>query len=383
MQRSSDRILTTHTGSLPRPPKLLELIFAHEEGRADEEALETGVREEVMAIVRKQRECGVDVINDGEVSKIGYSTYVKERLTGFDGDRQLPYERADVAEFPDWAEQLARQVGAEQTYVHTSACTGPIAVKDRDKLRRDIDNLKSATQGVDAAEVFMSAASPGVVAGLFPNEYYPTREEYVSAIADAMQEEYEAIVAAGLVLQLDAPDLAMNRSLLFADKTLGEFRKEAQLNVEALNHATRNVDPERMRMHLCWGNYPGPHSHDVPLRDIVDIVLSARPNAIALEACNPRHVHEWKVFEDVKLPDEKVLIPGVVDSTSNYIEHPEAVAQRLENYGRIVGMQRVLAGTDCGFGTFAGLHFVAPSIVWAKFRAMAQGAELATQALRK
>ena len=383
MQRSSDRILTTHTGSLPRSPKLLELIFAHEEGRADEEALEAGVREEVMAIVRKQRECGVDVINDGEVSKIGYTTYVKERLTGFEGDRQLPYERADVAEFPDWAEQLARQVGAEQTYAHTSACTGPIAVKDRDKLRRDIDNLKSATQGVDAAEVFMSAASPGVVAALFPNEYYPTREEYVSAIADAMQEEYEAIAAAGIVLQLDAPDLAMTRSLLFADKTLGEFRKEAQLNVEALNHATRNVDPERMRMHLCWGNYPGPHSHDVPLRDIVDIVLSARPNAIALEACNPRHVHEWKVFEDVKLPDEKVLIPGVVDSTSNYIEHPEAVAQRLENYGRIVGMERVLAGTDCGFGTFAGLHFVAPSIVWAKFRAMAQGAELATQALRK
>jgi 5-methyltetrahydropteroyltriglutamate--homocysteine methyltransferase len=381
MKRSVDRILTTHTGSLPRPAHLLEAMYAKEDGQAQLKDVEAGIRDAVGEVVRRQAEVGIDVLNDGEMSKIGYATYVKDRLTGFEGESAM-MNLADVADFPEWGQRLFGELGKGMSYVRTPACVGPIEVKDREQVARDIENLKAATQGVKAEDVFMTAASPGVIALFFANRYYPSREAYLSAIADAMRDEYQAIAGAGFVLQLDCPDLAMGRHLQFADKTLDEFRREASLNVEALNAATAGIPPEQLRMHLCWGNYEGPHHLDVPLKDIIDIVLSARPSAISLEACNPRHAHEWRLFEEEKLPDDKVLIPGVIDSTTNYIEHPEVVAQRLVNYARLVGQERVMAGSDCGFSTFAGVSTVDPRITWAKFQSMAEGARLATEELR-
>lgn len=381
MKRSVDRILTTHTGSLPRPAHLLEAMYAKEDGQAQLKDVEAGIRDAVGEVVRRQAEVGIDVLNDGEMSKIGYATYVKDRLTGFEGESAM-MNLADVADFPEWGQRLFGELGKGMSYVRTPACVGPIEVKDREQVARDIENLKAATQGVKAEDVFMTAASPGVIALFFANRHYPSREAYLSAIADAMRDEYQAIAGAGFVLQLDCPDLAMGRHLQFADKTLDEFRREASLNVEALNAATAGIPPEQLRMHLCWGNYEGPHHLDVPLKDIIDIVLSARPSAISLEACNPRHAHEWRLFEEEKLPDDKVLIPGVIDSTTNYIEHPEVVAQRLVNYARLVGQERVMAGSDCGFSTFAGVSTVDPRITWAKFQSMAEGARLATEELR-
>lgn len=381
MKRSVDRILTTHTGSLPRPAHLLEAMYAKEDGQVQLKDVEAGIRDAVGEVVRRQAEVGIDVLNDGEMSKIGYATYVKDRLTGFEGESAM-MNLAEVADFPEWGERLFDELGKGMSYVRSPACVGPIEVKDREQVARDIENLKAATQGVKAEDVFMTAASPGVIALFFANRYYPSREAYLSAIADAMRDEYQAITGAGFVLQLDCPDLAMGRHLQFADKTLDEFRREASLNVEALNAATAGIPPEQLRMHLCWGNYEGPHHLDVPLKDIIDIVLSARPSAISLEACNPRHAHEWRLFEEEKLPDDKVLIPGVIDSTTNYVEHPEVVAQRLVNYARLVGQERVMAGSDCGFSTFAGVSAVDPRITWAKFQSMAEGARLATEELR-
>ena len=381
MKRSVDRILTTHTGSLPRPAHLLEAMYAKEDGQAQLKDVEAGIRDAVGEVVRRQAEVGIDVLNDGEMSKIGYATYVKDRLTGFEGESAM-MNLADVADFPEWGQRLFGELGKGMSYVRTPAFVGPIEVKDREQVARDIENLKAATQGVKADDVFMTAASPWVIALFFANRYYPSREAYLSAIADAMRDEYQAIAGAGFVLQLDCPDLAMGRHLQFADKTLDEFRREASLNVEALNAATAGIPPEQLRMHLCCGNYEGPHHLDVPLKDIIDIVLSARPSAISLEACNPRHAHEWRLFEEEKLPDDKVLIPGVIDSTTNYIEHPEVVAQRLVNYARLVGQERVMAGSDCGFSTFAGVSTVDPRITWAKFQSMAEGARLATEELR-
>ncbi len=373
------RIQTTHTGSLPRPPELLSLLIAHEQGAADSAALEAAIAAAVVDIVARQAAAGVDVPNDGEMSKIAYATYVKERLSGFDGESS-PITPGDLLDFPELARRRAQQQ-ASGTPSLMPACTGPIAVKDADQARRDIRNLKAATADRPSDTVFMSAASPGVIALFFKNQYYPTREAYLSAIADAMQSEYEAIAASGFALQLDCPDLAMGRHIQFNDATIEEFRRQAQLNVEALNHATRNIPPEQMRMHLCWGNYEGPHHRDVPLHDIVDIVFQARPTHISLEASNPRHEHEWAVFEDVTLPEGKSLIPGVIDSTNNYIEHPELIAQRLERFARQVGPENVMAGSDCGFATRAGMGAVDPDITWAKFEAMAEGARIASARL--
>ena len=381
MQRSVERILTTHTGSLPRPPELVELLFAKEEGRPDPAALEPAIRDAVAWVVRQQADTGVDVLNDGEMGKISYATYVKDRLTGFEGQGRM-VAMGDIFDFPEFGQRVFKDLDEAMKHMTMPACTGPIAVKDPEQVQRDIRNVRSATDGVAAQDVFLSAASPGVIALFLDNQYYPSREAYLQAIAEAMQQEYEAIAQAGLVLQLDCPDLAMGRHIQFNDASLDEFRRQARLNVEALNYATRNIHPDQMRMHLCWGNYEGPHHKDVPLRDIIDIVFTARPNAISLEACNPRHAHEWQVFEDVKLPDGKLLIPGVIDSTNNYIEHPELVAQRLVNYARLVGQENVMAGSDCGFGTAAGMATVDPKITWAKFAAMSEGARLATQALR-
>ena len=376
MKRSTERILTTHTGSLPRPDDLVTMLYARDKGELqDQAAFETRVREATAEVVRKQIECGVDVVNDGEAGKVGYSTYVKDRLTGFEG-AAAPVRAADLLEFPAYARRALRA-----NRMQRPACTGPISYKDKEALQRDIENFKTALQGVEPEEAFLSAASPGVISLFLKNDYYPNHEAYLAALAEAMKEEYNAIHQAGFLLQVDCPDLAMGRHIQFADASLEEFRRNAELHVEALNHALADIPPERIRLHLCCGNYEGPHHRDVPLHDIIDIVLKARPVAISFEAANPRHAHEWKVFHEFTLPADKVLIPGVLDSTTNYIEHPELVAERLCRFAEVVGRENVIAGTDCGFSTFAGIADVDPGITWAKFCAMAEGARLASQQL--
>jgi 5-methyltetrahydropteroyltriglutamate--homocysteine methyltransferase len=379
MQRSTERILTTHTGSLPRPLDLAATLQALDAGTTpDPAAFDARVQRAVAEVVRQQVEAGVDIINDGEQGKVGYSTYVKHRLTGFEGESRVPV-RADWADFPEAA---ARQGMGSQTVIARPACNGPVAWKDSGAVQKDIAQLKAALSGVQPAEVFMTAASPGVIAHFLRNEYYPSRDAYLARLADVMKEEYDAIAQAGFVLQIDCPDLAMGRHLAFPDLSTAEFLKIAEANVEALNHALRDIPPDRLRLHLCWGNYEGPHHRDIPLKDILGIVLKARPQAISLEGANPRHEHEWAVFQGVKLPEDKILIPGVLDSTTNFIEHPELVAQRLVRYAEVVGKENVIAGTDCGFGTFArSTYQVEPEIVWVKLRAMAEGARLASTAL--
>jgi 5-methyltetrahydropteroyltriglutamate--homocysteine methyltransferase len=375
MKRSTDRILTTHTGSLPRPDDLVTMLYAKDKGELQDQAtFVRRVREATVEVVRKQIECGVDVLNDGESGKIGYSTYVKDRLTGFEGEAG-PVRAADVLDFPEYARRVYR-VTAQRP-----ACTGPITYRDKAALQKEIENFTAALQGVTPEEAFLTAASPGVISLFLKNDYYPNHQAYLEALADAMREEYHAIAEAGVLLQIDCPDLAMGRHIQFADSSVEEFRKMAELHVEALNHALAGIPPERMRLHLCWGNYEGPHHRDVPLRDIIDIVLRARPSGLSFEAANPRHAHEWKVFHDFTLPADKVLIPGVLDSTTNYIEHPELVAERICRFAEVVGRENVIAGTDCGFATFAGLSDVDPKIAWAKLHAMAEGARLASQQL--
>ena len=383
MGNTSKRILTTHTGSLPRPSELIHLVEAREEGKlTDPAALEACVAAAVDEIVRKQVESGVDIVNDGEVSKISYSTYVKDRLTGFEGEGLLSESGlglADFNEFPELAARLFQSAGMTKT--KAPACDGPIKYKDLREVQTDIANLKAALSGVNIEGAFMSAASPGVISGFLPNHYYKTPEAYVGALADAMKAEYEAIHESGLVLQLDCPDLAMSRHIWFPKMSLADFRKRISMHVEALNHATASIPPERMRMHLCWGNYEGPHHYDVPLADIIDIVLKARPATISLEAANPRHEHEWQVFETVKLPEDKTLIPGMLDSTTNFVEHPQLIEQRLLRWASVVGADHLMAGTDCGFATFAGMTPVYPGVVWLKFKAMAEGCRLASAKL--
>ena len=377
MKRSTDRILTTHTGSLPRPPELLEQLLRRDRGEpVDAAALDEQVRAAVADVVRRQAEAGVAVVNDGEAGKIGYSTYVTERLEGFGGEADPPGPPPDMVEFPEY---LARHSG-DGGGPAMPACDGPIAYRDTAAVRADIAALRAAIDGADVEEAFLSAASPGVVAFFLADRHYGDHEAYLYAIADAMKVEYDEIHRAGLVLQLDCPDLTVTRHRVGAE-SIEDFRRFVRLHVEAIDHATRDIPPEALRMHVCWGNYEGPHHYDVPLRDIVDIVLAARPAAVSFEAANPRHAHEWTVFEDVALPDGKVLVPGVLDTTTNYIEHPELVAQRIVRYARLVGRESVIAGTDCGFASFAGSSAVDPKIVWAKLRAMAEGAEIASKEL--
>jgi 5-methyltetrahydropteroyltriglutamate--homocysteine methyltransferase len=380
MKRSTERILVTHTGSLARPAQLGDAISGVRPLPAAD--LAELVRGAVGDVVHRQVAAGVDVLNDGEMGKESYSTYVRERLTGFGGRSEAVIEMADMADFPGylrrWGDLHAPEIG---NVLAPPACTEAIAVADADAVHRDIENLRAAVADVETTDVFMSAASPGVIAAFFANHHYPSREAYLLAIAEAMRAEYEAIAEAGFVLQLDCPDLAMCRHLQFGHLSTEEFRAQARFHVEILNQATANIDPDQMRLHLCWGNYEGPHHRDIPLRDVIDIVLTARPNGIVLEAANPRHEHEWQVFEDVALPEGKVLMPGMLDSTSNYIEHPELIAQRLVRYGELVGAENVLAATDCGFATAAGMSFVDPDIAWAKFAAMAEGARLASETL--
>ena len=380
MKRSASRILTTHTGSLPRSPNLQELLREREERRDLDAALfDTEVRQAVADVTAKQKETGIDVVNDGEQGRGQYATYVKERLTGFEGERAVRTRpRLDDADFPEFA---ATQTHLSSRNMPQPACTSPISWKDWAAAQRDIDTFQQISANLPVEEVFMTAASPGVIANFLPNEYYPTEEAYLYGLAEVMKDEYNAIVNAGLILQIDCPDLAMTRVSQFSHLSVDEFKKVVELHVEVINYALADIDPERMRLHLCWGNTEGPHHHDVPLKELVDLVLKARPVGLSFEGANPRHAHEWKVWQDVRLPEGKVLIPGVLDTTTNFIEHPELVAQRILNYANIVGRENVVAGSDCGFGTSAWGRKVETNIVWAKLASMVEGARLASQEL--
>ncbi len=378
MAQSEGRILTTHTGSLPRPEALIRSMYAKEEGvPVDATRLAAQIKQAVDDTVKRQAAAGVDVLNDGEMSKPSYATYIKDRLTGFEGTSE-PLVYQDLVDFPEMARRVFGDPGRSRR--KTPGCNGPIAVKDAQAAEVDADNLRSAMAASGATRGFMSAASPGVVSLFFKNHHYPSHEAYLHAIGEAMRVEYEAVARAGFVLQIDCPDLAMGRHIQYREASLDDFRKAAALHIEVLNHSLRNIPPEQLRMHLCWGNYEGPHHCDVPLADIIDVVFTARPSMIAFEAANPRHNHEWTVFERVKLPDGKILIPGVIESKSNFIEHPEVIAQRLRRYVDLVGRDRVMAGSDCGYGTWVGQAAVDPAIVWAKLAALTEGARIASRA---
>lgn len=381
MTTSANRILTTHTGSLPRPEDLVKITWARGDGiPVDETALALRVASAVEEIVDKQLSAGVSIVNDGEMSKASYATYVKDRLHGFGGESVENYFFGDLDAYPKSADLVASNPGRRKR--HAPACNAAISVKDPEAAVLDMVNLNNSTRGKDVTGTFSSAASPGVVSIFFGNEYYATEDEYVFAIAEAMRPEYEAIAASGATVQLDCPDLAMGRHSSYAKLSHEEFRKRVARNIEALNHSVRNIPSEQLRMHLCWGNYPGPHHCDVPMVDIIDLVWGAKPRTVLFEAANPRHAHEWKLFRDIKIPEDKILCPGVIECQSNYIEHPELVAQRIEQYGRIVGVERVIAGVDCGFSIHAGMRGIDPDVVWAKLEALGHGAEIATRRLR-
>ncbi|HVH79198.1 MAG TPA: cobalamin-independent methionine synthase II family protein [Stellaceae bacterium] len=377
MKRSTERFLTTHTGSLPRPDDLVRIMFAKEEGiPVDRPVLAAKITETVADIVKCQARAGIDIVNDGEMSKPSYATYIKDRLNGFGGESH-PLTYQDLAEFPEMARRVFGDPGRSRR--KTPGCNAPISVRDPAAAEADVANLEAALAGVQAEEAFMSAASPGVVSLFFHDSHYGNHDAYLEAIAEAMRHEYEAVVGAGFVLQLDCPDLAMGRHIQNAHLTTTEFRKAAGRHIEAMNHALRNVPADRARVHLCWGNYEGPHHCDVPLADIIDVIFTAKPAGLSFEAANPRHAHEWKVFESVKLPEGKVLIPGVIESKTNFIEHPELIAQRIGRYAALVGRENVIAGSDCGYGTWVGQAAVDAQIVWAKLAALAEGARLASR----
>ncbi|WP_316015885.1 cobalamin-independent methionine synthase II family protein [Roseobacter sp. HKCCA0434] len=370
-------ILTTHVGSLPRTQDVVDMIFARERGEPyDQAAFDRTMTEAVSETVRKQVDAGIDIVSDGETSKISYATYVKDRYTGFSGDspRNAP---ADLKKFPSFLKRLANEGGTPQ-YARPM-CTGEVRSKGQGELEKDIANLKAAMQAHGASRGFMNAASPGVISLFLQNDFYKTRDAYLAALADAMKAEYETIVAAGLDLQLDCPDLALSRHMLFADLTDAEFVKIADAHVEALNHALRDVPQDRVRIHICWGNYEGPHVCDIDMNTVLPTLMKAKATYLLFETSNPRHAHEWEVFQDHKpeIPEDRILVPGVVDTTTNFVEHPKLVAQRLERFTGIVGADRVIAGSDCGFGTFAGFGAVDPEIAYAKLGALVEGARIA------
>ncbi len=380
MRLSTERILTTHVGSLPRPQDVVDLLFKQDKGEAyDAAKFDETMRRGVGDAVNNQAQAGIDIINDGEMAKIGYATYMRHRLTGFElGDvpRATPQ---DLDDYPEYRDKIA--AAGDTPKYKRPICKGPIKVQNLAPLHEDIARLKEALSRAKVPEGFMTAASPGTIAVFQPNEYYPSHETYLQALAEAMREEYETIVKSGLVLQIDCPDLAMGRHIRFRNADDDEFVRNAALQVEAMNHALANVPADRVRFHVCWGNYEGPHTRDIPLAKIVAVILHAKPQAILLEAANPRHEHEWELWKTQKLPSDKVLVPGVISSTNNYIEHPEVVSQRILRYADIVGRDRVMAGSDCGYGTFAGFGKVHPKICWAKMRTLAEGAALATKKL--
>jgi len=376
MKQSTERILTTHTGSLPRPDGLAETLTALDRGtlgEAELAALPARVRDAIAGIVAREVETGIDVVSDGELSKFGYATYVKQRLSGFDGEDQ-PLALSEFADFPTFTMHTALEVT-------NPACTGPVAYQGLEAVQADIANLTAALEASPPTDAFMNAASPGIIADYLANQHYASEEEYLYALADAMKHEYDAIAAAGIVLQLDCPDLALGRHLAPQPLEVGEFRKKIALRIEVLNHALRDIAPEQLRMHVCWGNYESPHHHDVPFAEIADLILGARPAGLLVEGANPRHEHEWRVFEDVALPEGKVIVPGVIDTLTSYVEHPEVVAQRIVRYAEVVGRENVIAGTDCGFATFANFTPVNPDIAWAKLRSLVEGAQIASREL--
>jgi 5-methyltetrahydropteroyltriglutamate--homocysteine methyltransferase len=377
MRRSANRILTTHTGSLPRPKNVVDLLLAKtRDAGSNEAALDAAVREAIAGVVDKQKAAGIDVVNDGEQSRTDYTVHVIDRLTGFEGQSTPPLGTGEP-EFPELAAILSQFASPFQ---HRPACSGPVAWKDFAAAEADIARSKNVMGAAGVEDCFMTSPSPGQIARYLKNHYYPSDEAYLYALADVMAREYRAIVEAGFVLQLDCPDLAMSYGL-YTGISISDYRKVIALNVEALNHAVRELPPERMRMHVCWGSTLGPHHNDVPLKAIVDIILRGRPQAVSFPGANPRHGHEWKIWKDVKLPDGKIIIPGVIDSTSNFVEHPELVTDRIIQYADVVGRGNVIAGVDCGFGTFAGRVQVDSKIVWMKLASLAEGARLASRQL--
>jgi len=372
------RILTTHVGSLPRPPELVEFVFAEDRGdEVDRAEYERLLDEAVRDRVRHQVEAGIDYVSDGEMSKIGYATYIRHRLSGFEvGDvpRATP---ADLAAYPRYMKRLADEGGSAR-YLRP-ICRGPITYEHPEPLQHDLERLSKAIEGQPVAGAFMNAPSPGIIALFQPNEYYQSVDEYLEAIGEAMKIEYEAIAGAGFMLQIDAPDLAMGRHIMYRDNSDEEFVAAAARHVEAINHALRDVPADRVRLHLCWGNYEGPHHLDIGVEKIIDVVLRAKPQTILFEAANPRHEHEFVVWRGAAIPEDKTLVPGVIDSTCNYIEHPELVAQRLDTYAQIVGADRVMGGSDCGFGTWSGFGAIDPDICWAKLSSLSEGARRASE----
>jgi 5-methyltetrahydropteroyltriglutamate--homocysteine methyltransferase len=382
MKTSQDRILTTHVGSLPRTEAVVALLEARENRSAfDAGAFDRAMQQAVTDIVRHQVEIGIDVVSDGETSKMSYATYVRDRLDGFseEGSTETPKAHLDVAPFPELQKRMALLTGPRR--FKRVSCIGPVKVRDRESLKHDLANLRAAAAAASPTDAFMNAASPGVVTSFLPNAYYPTHEAYIEAVADAMREEYEAIVGAGFVLQVDCPDLAMSRHTGFQGLTEDEFLKRTAFHVDVLNHALARVPADMVRIHICWGNYEGPHTHDIDLLKIVAVMLRAKAQAISLEAANPRHEHEWAAWKEVRLPDDKILLPGLIDTSTNYVEHPELVAQRIVRFADVVGRERVIASTDCGFGTAAGHGKIDPGVAFLKLRALAEGAERASKQL--
>ena len=382
MATTSHLIPSTHTGSLPRPDDLIQIMWAVGDGiPVDKKALDERVQKAIQEVVDKQVKAGVTIINDGEMSKPSYATYVKDRLSGFAGESIQNYFFDDLVDFPRSAEAVAGNPGRRKR--SAPACTSPIEVIDREAAVKDMVDLSAAAKKAGHDKIFTSAASPGVVSLFFGNEYYKTQEEYVFAIAEAMRFEYEAIAAAGATVQVDCPDLAMGRHSAYAQMSLEEFRSTIRMHIEALNHAVRNIPAEQLRMHLCWGNYPGPHHHDVPIQDIIDIVWTAKPQTVLFEGANPRHSHEWRVLKELGVPGNKFICPGVIEPQSNYIEHPELVAMRLEQWAQVVPADRLLAGVDCGFSVHVGTTTIDPDVAFAKLAALSQGCEIASKRLFK
>jgi 5-methyltetrahydropteroyltriglutamate--homocysteine methyltransferase len=382
LKTSQDRILTTHVGSLPRTEEVLAALERRESGTGPDAAdIDEAIRRGVEQVVRRQVETGIDIVSDGETGKVSYATYVKDRLTGFsdEGSTEPLKPHLDVAPFPELRRKMALLTGPRR--FKRVSCIGPIAVRDRTGLQRDLDNMRRAVAAASPVEAFLNAASPGVVASFLPNSYYPTHDAYVEAVADAMREEYQAIVAAGFVVQIDCPDLAMSRHTGFQDLSESAFLKRAQFHAEMLNHALSGVPADRVRVHVCWGNYEGPHTHDLELSKILQTILSIKAQGLSLEAANPRHEHEWAVWQDVNLPAEKVLLPGVIDTSTNYVEHPELVAQRILRFAKLIGRERVIASTDCGFGTSAGHGKIDPEVAYLKLGSLVAGAALASKQL--
>lgn len=380
MKLSVNGILTTHVGSLPRPPDLIEMIVKELHGEEiARDIIEPRIKTAVQELVDRQTGLGIDIVSDGEAGKPGFSTYIINRYSGFGGEA-VTGTASDIVEFPDVRKRTS--TGQDRRSLLLLECVGPVALRNPDGLDRDIGNLTAALRGRNKDDAFMPAVTPGQVAFNFPNRHYPSHEAYLQALAEAMRTEYEAIVDAGFTLQLDAPDMALSAHLTWGEqRDWPEFHTHLRMSVDAVNAATANIPAEKMRLHICWGNYIGPHHHDIALRDILPAVLKAKPAGLSIEAANPRHEHEWEVFKDIKLPDGKYLVPGVLDTKTHHVEHPRLIAQRLTRFAALVGRENVIAGTDCGFSTWAGMSLIEPGVVWAKLAALVEGARLATKEL--